>query len=70
MKINQLIEAEGYSSVESYLQEAMSDGACAGICTNENCDYTTEVEPDQDSGYCENCKTQTVKSGLVLLGMI
>lgn len=68
-KIEQLVESEGYESVESFIQNSMNDGTCMGICTNEDCDYTTEVEPDQDSGFCENCDTNTVRSGLVLVGM-
>lgn len=33
-------------------------------------EYTTTVEPDCDSGWCENCETQTVKSALILAGII
>ena len=42
----------------------------ARFCTNPDCDYTTEVEPDSSSGYCEICGTQTVQSCLVLAGMM
>jgi hypothetical protein len=41
-----------------------------GICKNPDCSYTTEVEPDCRTGYCEECQTQTVRSLLVLLGLI
>ena len=46
------------------------DSVCPGICMNSGCDYTVEVEPDQDRGYCERCGTQTVKAALVLAGII
>jgi hypothetical protein len=37
---------------------------------NEGCDFVTDVEPDQDAGWCELCNTNTVKSGLMLAGLI
>ena len=36
----------------------------------EGCDYTTEMEPDQEEGYCEACGGNTVVSALVLAGII
>ena len=68
-KLSKLAEIEGLE-VEEMLEAGTFDGVCAGICTNKDCDYTTEVEPDCDSGYCEECETQTVKSALSLAGMI
>jgi tetratricopeptide (TPR) repeat protein len=32
--------------------------------------YTTEMEPDQDQGFCEACGGNTVTSALVLAGLI
>ena len=32
--------------------------------------YTAEMEPDQEQGYCESCSTNTVVSALVLAGLI
>lgn len=40
------------------------------ICMNHNCNYICEMEPDQDRGWCESCKTNTMVSALVLAGMI
>ena len=69
-KLERLLEIEGIESKDILASSALLDGACPGICMNKGCDYTTEVEPDQDAGYCENCGTRSVKSGLVLLGII
>jgi len=33
---------------------------------NEGCDYTAEMEPDQDAGYCEECRTNSMQSALIL----
>jgi len=40
------------------------------ICMNDGCDYTAEMEPDQDRGWCEACGTNTVASALILAGLI
>lgn len=36
----------------------------------EGCDYTSEMESDQDQGYCEACGGNIVASVLVLAGWI
>jgi hypothetical protein len=68
-KLADLADAYGMD-VDEMLQQGMFDGVCPAICMNENCDYTTDMEPDQDRGYCDVCGTNTVKSALVLAGVI
>jgi hypothetical protein len=69
-KLRSLMELEGYEGLVEFLIDNAADSVCPGICTNKGCDFTTEVEPDQDRGHCEACETQTVKSALVLAGFI
>jgi hypothetical protein len=69
-KLDQLIEIEGYDDVVDLFATVLSDSVSPGICINPGCDCTTEVEPDQDRGYCESCRTQTVQSALILAGLI
>lgn len=69
-KLNRLAEIEGFGSVDEMLSEATFDSSCYGICMNSDCEYTTEVEPDQSHGWCEECGTQSVKSCLILAGLI
>lgn len=69
-KLDILVEIEGFDSLEQLLAAAVMDSICPGICINSGCDYTTEVEPDQDRGYCETCRTQTIKSALILAEII
>lgn len=71
-KIKTLCEIEGYTDPVTMASEAMfSDRAGSpAICMNEDCDYTTYMEPDQDRGWCDECGTNTVKSIEVLLGVI
>ena len=69
-KLDELVEAEGFDSLDDPLLAVISDSVSPDICMNPGCRYTTEVEPDQNQGYCEICGTQTVKSALVLAGVI
>lgn len=69
-KLEQLAEIEGFDSSDNLLKSAISESVCPGICTNADCDYTCEVEPDQTQGWCEECGTNTVKSALILAGVI
>jgi hypothetical protein len=69
-KLEKLFESEGYDTLEALLEVIFSDSVSSGICTNDGCDYTVEVEPDRDRGWCESCGTNTVKSALILAGLI
>jgi hypothetical protein len=40
------------------------------ICMNEGCDFTCEMEPDQTRGWCDECRTNSMKSVPVLAGII
>lgn len=66
-KLDQLAELEGFSSVDEMIEQASVDSCVPSICTNPECDYTTEMEPDQSEGWCESCQSNTVASCLVLL---
>lgn len=69
-KLELLVTIEGFDCLEDLLAAAISDSVCPGICVNPLCDYATEVEPDQDRGWCECCRTQSVRSALILAGLI
>jgi len=69
-KLETLAESEGYSSVDEMLESRGLDSTVPAICMNAGCDYTTDMEPDQSEGYCGSCNTNTVKSCLVLAGVI
>lgn len=63
-KLHKLAKSEGWEpeNAELLLEKVMFDAIQPGICFNPGCDYTTEVEPDQRHGHCENCGTSTVRS--------
>lgn len=57
-----LAELEGFNDIMEMLEEYGNESVMPGICMNEGCDYITNVEPDQDRGWCEECHTNSVKS--------
>jgi hypothetical protein len=69
-KLAKLIESEGYGTLEEMAEAIVCDSVSPAICVEPDCDYTTEMEPDQDAGYCEACGKNTVQSALVLAQII
>jgi hypothetical protein len=69
-KLMTLCEKEGFRNLEQLTKFSMSDSLCPAICMTEGCDHTTEMEKDQDEGYCEGCGGNTVVSALVLADLI
>ncbi len=63
--LTELLRQEARPAVE-VLGQAVFDGRCPAICTE--CGYITEMEPDQDAGWCDECDGNTVVSALVLAG--
>ena len=57
-------------SVEELLEVCIfEDANPPGICTICG-DWVIAIEPDSSRGYCESCGNNTVKSALVLAGII
>jgi hypothetical protein len=69
-KLARLSEIEGYPDVEALLRATVTDSVSPGICCRPGCDYTTEVEPDQERGWCEACGAPGVKSAMILAELI
>jgi len=69
-KLARLAESEGFPGGADLLGAAIVASICPAICMNERCSYTTEMEPDQDAGYCEECRTNSPVSALILAGLI
>lgn len=69
-KLQKLAEIEGFGDHMQLLEAFIMDSVCPGICMNPSCNYTDNVEPDSDSGWCEECNTNTVKSAMILAGVI
>ena len=69
-KLQTLAEDWGFDDEMAMLESATFDSVCPGICRNKDCNYSTEVEPDQRHGWCEECEAGTVQSALVIKGII
>jgi hypothetical protein len=69
-KLMKLCDLEGYKRLDNFLKASVTDSICPAICMTEGCDHTTEMESDQDAGYCEACGGQTMVSALVLADLI
>ena len=69
-KLAKLIEIEGYESVEALMKAVICDSVSPAICMNEDCDFTSEMEPDQDAGYCDECHANTMVAAPILAGLI
>ena len=69
-KLLALCEAEGFGTIAELVEANILDSVAPGICCTEGCADTCDVEPDQDSGFCEACGGQTVVSALRLAGLI
>lgn len=70
MKLLKKLAKKVNKQVKDMLQESADNGIANGICTNSRCQYTANVEPDCEDGWCENCETQSVVSCLILAGII
>ena len=68
-KLQDLADIEGLE-VDEMLEQGVFDSLAYGICMNPDCDFTTQYEPDQDKGWCDLCETNTVKSCLILAGIM
>jgi hypothetical protein len=68
-KLDRLASIWGMST-SAFIEEYALDEVVPGICMNPDCDYATNVEPDQTEGWCEECEMRSVRSGIVLAGLI
>ena len=71
-KLAKILAAEGYDDIAELAQEALlgSRAGTPSICMNERCNYICEMEPDQERGWCKDCGTNSMMSGLVLAELI
>jgi hypothetical protein len=57
------------STAKPYERTASITNSLA-ICTNEECDNTVYLEFPTTADYCWNCRTHTMVSALVFLGVV
>lgn len=69
-KLATLAEAYGYESVMELLEAYAFDDIVPAICMNGPCDAVADMEPDATFGWCEECRSGSMSSALVLAGII
>jgi len=69
-KMQTLAQIEGYADIMDLIEACHTDSVIPAICMNEDCDYSEGMEPDQREGWCCECDANTMKSALVLKGII
>ena len=69
-KLMKVCEAEGFVTIEDLLELSVADSVCPAICMTEGCDHIAPMESDQEEGYCEACRGNTMVSALVLAEII
>jgi hypothetical protein len=69
-KLATLIESEGFENNMDFIEAFITDSVCPAICMNDDCEHTSNLEPDQDRGWCDECNTGSMQSGLLLMGLI
>jgi hypothetical protein len=69
-KLAKLLEIEGYDDITALAEAVIGDTVSPAICMNEGCDFTCEMEPDQDRGWCEECRANSMQAAPVLAGLI
>lgn len=65
-----LAEDWGYDTPDDLIADYALDSVTPAICNIPDCGYSTEMEQDQDMGWCESCGTNTVVSAFILAGVI
>ena len=69
-KANQLANDYGFATIDDCIEATIIDSVAPGICREPDCDYSTDVEPDQHRGWCEVCGKNTVQSILIICGIV
>lgn len=70
-KLGILYRELGYDSITRMLEYAATESVVPGICIAPGCNgIDSEVEPDCEDGYCDECGNQTIQSCLVIGGVI
>ena len=65
-----LLDDCGYETQHGMLEDYAYKSVVPGVCKDVDCLAVTDVEPDQDKGWCEICSAPTVKSCLMIWGLI
>jgi hypothetical protein len=68
LQLAKVCEWEGFESIDKLLEHFIVSSVVPGFCTS--C-WTpgSNVEPDQNEGWCANCEHESVESILIIAGL-
>lgn len=62
-----LADAEGFDDPYDLVEANITDSIVPCICSNDDCGYTSSLEPDSREGYCEDCESHSLISCIELM---
>lgn len=65
--LTELAAVEGCENPFDLLDRIISDSIVPAICSNGDCGYTTDLEPDSREGYCDECESHSMISAIELM---
>jgi hypothetical protein len=71
-KLAYLVAHTGHVTLADFVSAHANHSVVPGICVNSgnfSCNLVRNVHRAETAGYCDNCKVDTVESGLHLAGM-
>jgi hypothetical protein len=66
--LNIVAKEWGFDDDLAMIEEYFHDSLCPGVC--KECGFSTEVEPDQERGWCDDCGKTSVVSIMVIADII
>ena len=70
LSLQEVADIYGYEDEMDMLEDCVTDSLVPCCCRNDNCEYTTELEPDCTNGWCEECREGSLVSVLIMAGIM
>ena len=61
-KLDTLMESEGFDDIIAFLDAFVTDSVAPAIGMNDGCDYTCEMEQDQDAGHTVRLEDRQIRA--------
>jgi len=67
-KLAKLVQVTGYPTLEALVCAVFSDAPA--ICMNDGCNFLRVMELDEERGWCWRCLAYSMKSVMILAGVL
>ena len=68
--LDDLLKSTAFEDAIDFLERYALESVVPGVCIRKGCIGAADYEPDCRNGHCPECGEQSIRSGLVLLGII